>query len=180
MKELEELEARIRVLEDIQEITTMMATYAAWGDDGQYDRSQYDRIVDLFADDARMVVTFRGEPQAKGGFLGTREGKEAIAKFYTEALPAAGQSFHSHMLHTPVVTVDGDTAKGRWEFLGTSAVPSPSGEMVAHWNQGTYEIDFVKVDGQWKFKVWTFAFRFLTPYEGEGWVKTKMSGGIEG
>ena len=43
------------------------------------------------------------------------------------------------------------------------------------WEQGIYDMEFVKADGKWKISAATFTFNFSTPYE-DGWVKTRFPG----
>ena len=155
---LEELEARIRVLEDIEEVKRLMASYIYLVDD-----SQWDDIAAFFADNAR----------AEYGMLGSYDGKEAIGTFFKEVVSQAW-SWAVHQLLSPLVIVEGERAKGRWYIFCAATIPSPEGDR-AMWIQGAYDNEFIKVDGRWKFSQLRLVFNFFTPYE-EGWVKSGMMG----
>ena len=156
---MQELEARIRVLEDIEEIKSLMSTYTYL-----IDSSRWDDVAALFADNAK----------AEWNILGSYEGKEAIANLFKNIVSGT-IIWSAHMLLNPLVTVEGDKAKGTFYLFGPATVPSPEGER-AIWVQGRYDNEFVKKSGKWRFSLLKFAFTFMTPYE-EGWVKSKMMGG---
>ena len=95
---LEELERRVKLLEDIEEIKLLKRRYCAACDDG-YDA---DAIAALFTEDAVW----------DGGMRGKNEGREEIRRFFQKAperLP-----FAIHMVLNPIIEVDGDTARGIW------------------------------------------------------------------
>ena len=156
---LEELEARIKVLEDIEEVKRLMASYTYL-----IDAFRWDDVVALFADNAR----------AEYGFLGSYEGKEGIATFFKNVVPMAG-SWFVHQVLNPLVIVEGEKAKGTWYLFCAITAPSPEGDR-AMWIQGRYDNEFVREGGKWKFSLLRFVFNFVTPYE-EGWVKSGMMGG---
>ena len=98
---LEDLERRIKVLEDVEEIKRLKHHYCAVCDDN-YDA---DAIASLFTEDAVW----------DGGLWGKFEGREAIRGFFLEApqiLP-----FAIHMVLNPIIEVNGDSAKGTWYLL---------------------------------------------------------------
>lgn len=175
------LEARIRLVEDVEEIKKLMATYEEYLDSLQ----RLDEVMALFTEDAKFVVSFPGEAGAPDGaetsgkaegeaaLLGTYEGKEAIRGLLSELNPT-NYSYTAHLLTNPIVTVDGEKAKGGWYLLCPFTPLTPEGP-VAVWEQGTYDNEFVRVDGKWKVSLMRFQFNFSTPYE-DGWVKTKMRG----
>ncbi|ELY54912.1 hypothetical protein C491_17484 [Natronococcus amylolyticus DSM 10524] len=71
-----------------------------------------------------------------------------------------------HMLHNPLIEVDGDEATGRWRV--EEALVTTEGDAV--WAQGTYDHEYRRVDGAWKCSSWTFTVSYLTPYE-QGWAE---------
>jgi len=149
---LKELEARIRVLEDIEAIKKLRARYCFYADD-----FKQDEWVSLFAEDAKVDF----------GLMGTYEGKEGITAFFRDVVAVSG-SFYLHMCHNPFIEVDGDRARGRWYF----EVPATlRGTEQALWLGGKYEEEYVKVRGEWKFKFLRAVFDYMTPYEA-GWAKT--------
>ena len=153
---LEELEARIRVLEDIEEVNKVMASYCHF-----VNVSQWDDVMALFADNAK----------ADWGMLGTYEGKEGIATYF-ENMVAGIMPYTAHQMLNPIVTVEGNKAKGTFYLWAPTTVKMADVE-TAIWIQGRYDNEFVKEGGKWKFSLLRFAFDFMTPYE-DGWVKSKM------
>ena len=150
---MSENEARIRRLEDIEEIKQLQARYCYF-----IDTLQMEKVPDLFADD------FTAEYDPLGAFAT----KEELLGFLNGA--GAGASMMSHQVMTPLIEVDGDKATGTWYLFGPFTAKAPHGE-VANWIQGKYENDYVRADGKWKFGHLRFKFRLQSPYE-DGWVKT--------
>ena len=153
----ESLESRIQRLEDIEAIKQLKARYCALCDDG-YDA---DQLADLFTEDALW----------HGGSLGIAEGREKIRKFFQNT-PAV-MPFAVHMVMNPAIEVDGDTATGRWYlFQAATFQPAAKPAATALWGSARYDEEYVRVDGEWKFKSLRLTSRFWTPYE-EGWEKVK-------
>ena len=163
------LEARVRLIEDIEEIKKLMATYNECLDSLQ----KLDELMALFTGDAKFIVAAPGEAGAEAYLLGTHEGKEGIRSLLSQINPE-NYSYTSHHVANPFINVDGDKAKGRWYLLGLFTALTPEGPAAA-WEQGTYNNEFVKVDGKWMISLMRFDFNFSTPYE-DGWAKTRMSG----
>ena len=93
--------------------------------------------------------------------LGSHQGREAIERRFSATFP-----FSVHFLTNESIIVDGDTAGGTWRYLQTTVY---KGQAV--WIAGRYRNDFVRVQGQWKFRHVRIDGIFVTPYE-DGWVKT--------
>lgn len=149
------LEARIKKLEDIQEITNLQAKYSYL-----VDSSQIDDLIDLFAESFEWAVGFDE--------MTIFDSKPKLSRFLTKA-----DEFTPMMVHqpiTPLIEVDGEEASGTWYLVGmitseTSEGPKP------RWVQGRYDNEYVRVGDQWKFSRLHFKYNFLTPFE-DGWVKT--------
>ena len=163
------LEAKIRVVEDIEEIKKLMATYEDYLDS----LHRLDELMALFTEDAKFEVSFLGEAGAEGVLLGTYEGKESIRGLLSQINPTS-LSYCAHLVTNPIITVNGKKAKGRWYLLCPFTALTPQGP-AAVWEQGTYDNEFVKVDGKWRISLMRFEFNFSTPYE-DGWAKTRMRG----
>jgi len=160
-----ELEARIKKLEDIEEIRTLVWDYTYFLDYGDLDST-----LDCFVVDAEMEVGMRGgTAESRAALEGTYKGREAIGNLYRLVLPQKDRFSVAHMILNPVVTVEGEKAKGTFYLLETAA-----GER-AMWGQGRYDVAFAKVGGKWKISRFKFLWNFMTPYD-EGWVKTPMVG----
>ena len=166
MMKLEELERRLKILEDsvralqdIEEIKKLQRIY------GYYlEHWQWENIIDLFSDQTESVEV---------GDLGVFLRKEGVKKcFRRETVPP--EFLHVMMQLSGVVDVDpaGKTAKGRWYGFGLEALPL-EGVVRPMLSSGIYENEYVKEAGKWKFKKLHWFRIFLAPYE-DGWVKTPV------
>jgi hypothetical protein len=70
-----------------------------------------------------------------------------------------------HYVSNPIIEVSGDSASGIWYFLRPYTAPDGR----AHWASGTYDDDYRKVDGVWRFKTIKITNHFACPYD-EGWA----------
>jgi hypothetical protein len=110
---------------------------------------------------------------------GVYVGHESIQRWLTESIKPKHISrggMGLMMLLTPVIEVsrDGESARGMWHSFGCTASRTESG-LRATWQQGKYDCEFVKEDGQWKFRSIHWYINFRTPFD-EGWVKKQMVG----
>ena len=156
---LEDLEKRVRVLEDIEEIKRLKARYCANNDrntdpDRTYDA---DSIVKMFTEDAVFDL----------GMKGRFEGREKLRNLFTTAPQTA--SFSLHMVMNPVIEVDGDTAKGTWYLFNPLTLVEGN---RAAWGSARYDEEYVRVDGEWKFKSIKLTSIFRTPFD-QGWAKNR-------
>ena len=161
---LQELEARIRVLEDVEEIKKLMWNYTYWLDYGELDK-----VIDCFVDDAELDVRTRGEPGKGEALLNFAcKGKSSIREFYSLVLHEKDRFSASHLILNPVVTVEGDKANGIFYLLEPTAI------VRAMWGHGRYDMEYARVGDRWKITFFGFLWNFNTPYD-EGWVKTPMA-----
>jgi hypothetical protein len=151
---LEELEQRLRALEDIEAIKKLKARYCAHCDNN-YDA---DGIASLFTKEAVW----------DGGSFGKHEGQEAIRIFFRGAPQIF--PFAIHQVMNPIIEVKGEQATGSW-YLFQPATLAEGDQAV--WLAARYEEEYVKMGGEWKFKHLKVFPSFLTPYE-QGWVKKKF------
>lgn len=128
---LEEIEKRLRALEDLEEIKKLHRKYISY-----LDHLQFDRVLDLFTDDA--IVEVRDS--------GLKKGKKEIAEIYLGILAKRTSRKDGHLVGQPEITVDGNTARGHWIVYIFFSEPS------IQWVQGRNDCEYVKEDGQWKFK----------------------------
>ena len=143
---MSDLEARLRRLEDIEEIRKLKHYYYARCIDRMvclHDENAISETISRFADD--IVIDFTSLPVVRG--------KEAVAKFFREYVPL-GLSWCQHRVMNEVIEVDGDSARAEWYFdcpaffrRGTAAGFSGSG-LVA----GRYREEYIREDGVWKWK----------------------------
>ena len=153
---LEDLERRLRVLEDIEAIKKLKARYCAYCDNN-YDA---DGIAALFTEEAVW----------DGGNFGRYEGREAIRTFFRGAPRIF--PFAIHQVMNPIIEVEGEQAKGQW-YLFQPATLAEGNQAV--WLAARYEEEYVKVESEWKFKRLKVLPSFLTPYD-QGWVKKRFAG----
>jgi len=154
-------EARLRILEDTEEIKKLKAKYCYLVDVALSDPSKWDELLEYFSDQAKIDF----------GPFGGREGKEAVSKFFRRSV-AGSLLFSAHMAHNPIIEVEGDKAKGRWYFH----VPATDKRVNrAVWITEAYEEEYMKEEGKWKFSFIKAEFFHHTPFD-EGWVNTRMLG----
>ncbi len=152
--DLQEMEKRLKALEDVEEIKRLKHRYCGFCDDS-YDA---DGIAGLFTEDGIW----------DGGMMGRADGREGIRSFFLgspESMP-----FAVHMVMNPIIDVDGDTAKGTW-YLFQACTFGEGNRAV--WGSARYDEEYVRVDGAWMFKHLKLTSFFWTPFD-EGWVKTQF------
>ena len=152
---LGELEQRVRALEDVDAIRNLKARYAEYCDDSY----NPDKIASLFVEDAVW----------ESGPLGRYEGREAIREFFRGASQIF--TFAIHYSLNPQIEVTGDTARARWYLFMPCTVGEGDQGM---WRAGVDDEEYVRVDGEWKFKSKTSNSLFSTPFD-QGWAKVRFS-----
>ena len=150
---LEELESRVRTLEDTDAIRNLKARYAELCDDDYNPEG----IAALFAEDAVW----------EGGPLGRFEGRDAIREFFRGASKIF--TFAIHYSLNPQIEVTGDTARARW-YLFMPCTVSDGGR--AMWRAGIDDEEYVRVNGRWMFKSKKSTGVFSTPFD-SGWAKDR-------
>jgi ketosteroid isomerase-like protein len=108
-----------------------------------------------------------------GGVLGKAEGKDAFKESSRETFSEF--PFTRHLLHNPIIEVNGNDAWSKWYAL----IPSVTREGQAVWVQVTYEIEFRRVDGEWRISAYKPDLTFVSPYE-MGWEKQPFIEGMPG
>lgn len=150
-KQAESFERRIETLEAREAIKELRYNYC-------YSVDNFDRelFMDLFAPDA--VVTYEEL------HYGTYEGYEELQEYFD--LIEENRSFMAHMVHNPVIKVDGDgqTASGKWYF----EEPALDTKGKALWVQGRYDETYKIADGEWKFDSIEVSYNYIADYD-EGW-----------
>jgi ketosteroid isomerase-like protein len=152
---LEELERRVRTLEDVNAIRNLKARYAAYCDDGY----NPDKIAELFVEDAVW----------ESGSLGRFEGREAIREFFRGASKIF--TFAIHYGLNPQIEVSGDTAWARWYLFMPCTVAKGNRAM---WRSGIDDEEYLRVNGEWRFKSKTSSSIFSTPFD-QGWAQARFA-----
>ncbi len=154
LRRLEQMEARVRVVDDIQEICKLKARYCVNNDGGWPEQgpSHSGPALEDFVEDA----IWDGRP-----FLPVTQGREAIRKTQAEhqAIP-----FVMHCVMNPIITVDGDTASGRWSCI----IPITSADGEDRLLLGTYHEKYVRTSQGWKYSYIKFTAARAAPKIG-GW-----------
>lgn len=143
------LDDRVRRLEDREAIKELRAEYCY-----RIDNRDWDGFTALFTEDAHLDF----------GPIGSFDGHDAIREF-AENIVGARQPFLSHMLHNPVIDIDGDSGTGRWYF----EVPCTFDDGDAGWIQGRYRDSYRRDAGGWSFSGVTARFNYIARYD-EGWA----------
>ena len=139
---LEELEKRINVLEDIKEIKDLHREYIFW-----LASQKWDEIVECFAENATIEIATQRP----------RKGREEITTLFKDVVGRGnvipGVKLHrgGQFLFQPVITVDGERAKGHWILDRFYDDPSTPGGSTLKVRRGKYNTEYVKEDGKWKF-----------------------------
>jgi hypothetical protein len=134
MTKLADLEARIRVLEDIESIKKLKYRYFR-----ALDKKLWDELAECFTEDA---VADWG-PKWK-----SHKGREAIVNFSKRSLPDTVVGIHQG--HNPEIEITSNTtAEGVWELWDYA--------IDVHTNAGIrlmafYEDAYAKERGEWKIK----------------------------
>ena len=152
---LEDLERRIRMLEDIEEIKVLKRRYCSYCDD-DYDA---DGLASLFTEDAVW----------ESDKFGKSQGREEIRSQFQRAPQM--MPFAAHMVLNPIIEVNGDTGKGTWYLF--QACTFADGDR-AIWGSARYDEDYVRVNGHWMFQNLRLTSHFWTPFD-QGWVKTQFA-----
>ena len=147
---LEELEKRVKVLEDIEEIKQLHYDYIY-----ALNARKWEELIEMFAEDMIEDGFPRGE---------IRKGKKEIAKIFR----AMGKSFigtplHATLVAQPVISVKGNKAKGYWLWLGRINDPRvftslEDGEeaILVQPKLGRYDMEYKRVGGKWKISYLKF------------------------
>lgn len=141
------LEARVRLLEDREEIRALRDAYH-----GCINDRRFQEIADIFTDDAYVklgyLAEYRGRAEIDAGFsaMGARD------RFYIQ------QYIHSHRIF-----IDGDRGHGH-SYLDARYGRFGQSYLVA----GRYDDKYVRTGDGWKFQEMTIDFDYTVP-AGAGW-----------
>jgi carotenoid cleavage dioxygenase len=147
--ELEELGKRLQNLEDIEKIKQLQIRYV-----NGLMKCTWDEVVDMFTEDALVDL------QAHGPHKGRAEITELFHKKVGRGHIGQEGDFVVH----PLIEVDGDKATGSW--LLYLQMPYPRKRMSGQetdWSQGYYEMEYVKINGEWKISYLKWTERLSAP-----------------
>jgi hypothetical protein len=134
---LADLEHRIRTMEDTAAIENVIGAYGYF-----LDKQLWDRLAELFAEDATMEVSLRGV------YVGRQNIRRALELFGPNGIQPG--TLHNHMQLQPVIHVAADGRRAWARSRALSQLGSYQGTSL--WHGGVYESEFVKIGGVWKFR----------------------------
>lgn len=138
---MDDLEARVRTIEDRLAISDLVATYARAVDDRDLDLLRV-----LFSSDAVF-----------DSVAGRAEGPDAVIDYYADRLSRFTASFH--VPHSATVEFTGpDTATGIVAAHAEMAMPDG-----AFWVALRYHDDYVREEGRWRFRERTVKQLYALP-----------------
>lgn len=147
------MDAAIARLVDIEALRQLKARYCYL-----VDEANWDELEGLWTENA--VCDY--------GFFGRYEGRKPIMDSFFRGLVASASTFNAHLLHNPVVEVEGNLAHASWYFTAHTTVGGR-----AFWVMGKYRDRYARVQGEWKIASIVVEFKYYTPFD-EGWAKTPM------
>ena len=145
MTSLEEMEKRIQVLEDVEEIKKMKVRYMKACDD----HYNPEAIAALFTEDCIWSCNTDG----------IFHGKEELKDWFRSC--NLNTSWAMHYAISPIIEVDGNTATGEW-YMWMLATSVRNGACLY---AVQYEDKYEKIDGQWLCKEVHVFNRIATKYE---------------
>ena len=165
MATLEELEARIQILEDLEAIRKLKARYAQLCDN-KYNGGMAKGNADLEAVASQIAKLFVEDAVWDGGKqFGICKGTQEIYHRFKQG----SFNFAVHYFLMPHITIENNKAQGRW-YLWQAATLTDN---TAVWISGFEDDEYVKIDGQWLVSYMKITLLFLSPYD-QGWVKKKL------
>ena len=132
---LEELEKRVKALEDLEEIKKLHQKYI-----DLMDNLKYKEVLDLFTEDASVDISNSG----------VLKGKEGLTDIYINKLGRRTARSEGHFVIEPDITIKGNTARGTWLVYMLFSRPT------VEWVQGRNEAEYKKIGGKWKIKSMKF------------------------
>ena len=133
---IEELQSRVRVTEDVNEIKQLQWTYL-----NALMATDWDACASCFTEDA-LVDVYLHDPV---------RGRPAIEHWFKEELAQTHAGKEGDVCIHPIITVEGDTAKGNWLLYMMYFYPRTGQSMF--WVQGYYDMDYMRENGRWKIAV---------------------------
>lgn len=143
---LKKLEKRVRVTEDIQEIHQLQRRYV-----NALMCTEWDKAVDCFSMNAKINV-YLHKPI---------KGKAAIDKWFKEELSITHAGKEGDIVVHPIISVDGDKAKGSWLLYMMYFYPRTGQSLF--WVQGFYDMEYVRENGKWKISLMRWSERLGLP-----------------
>ncbi len=149
-KVLEEQQKRLQQFQDIRDLQELHTNYAYL-----LLVRDWEKIADLFTDDAVAILHKRGRFRGKGEII------DIFKKVVQNNSKGKGRD--SHVAVQPVIHVDGDKATAQWLMFVISADPATGHETIIQ--HGRHEMEYARINGAWKIKY----MLFTSPWPREAW-----------
>ena len=165
-KRIKELEKKVSVLQDLEEIKRLQRSY------GYYlEHWMYEEVIDCFSQSPDTVLNI---------MVGIFLGKEGIRRYFAgeKARGADPEMLHQIMQLSGVVDInaDGKTAEGRWYGFGAIALPTGKG-VLQNLTGGIYTVEYIKEGGKWRIHKLMWNPEINAP-PAVGWVKPERVANI--
>jgi hypothetical protein len=152
---IEELEKRVKVLEDIEEIKKLHYRYI-----NGLTTSNIEEILPCFSQNGRVDIH-------AGMAKNPAERKQIFEKLLSEHHIGKEGNFMVH----PVISVNGDKATGSWLLYLQFAQPRKMNprptifttDDAPDWMQGFYDVEYVRENGEWKISRLQYRCRLISP-----------------
>ena len=159
-EELDELEKRVTLMEDIQAIENLQKMYGYY-----FDTGMYQEVIDLFSEENTESVEVTDH--------GVFRGKEGVNRMYAGmvGMKRPGWMFFEVMQSQGVIEFapDSKTATGRWYTPSFECRPF-GGTKKQTWQFGVYDNAYIKENGKWYFKKLHWSLIYWTSFE-RGFLK---------
>jgi hypothetical protein len=168
LRRVDELERRLRIVEDVAALQRLKARY------GQLADARYDRRGPRAADELERIAgeiaaLFTEDAVWDGGpALGCCRGRREIF----ERMREPTLRFSWHYFVKPNIEVEGDAARGTWDILA----PCTSADGTALWMAGFEEDEYRRIDGRWLHSRMRLGVVFMAPHE-TGWAQQRSGSG---
>lgn len=145
---LEELEAKVQMLDDIEQIKQLQIRYVNY-----LTTCKWDELMDCFDEDGATDFPYPD--------IGLTRGKAAVEKDFRERIAKGHIGEEGNYCVHPLITVDGDRATGSWLLYIQYAKgrKQQNGDDMPGWIQGYYDMEYVKKNGEWKISLLRWSMR---------------------
>ena len=159
---MENLENRIRRLEDLAEIEQLLNIYIY-----MLTTMDFDNIFDECFSQTRDDVSIQASDS--GVYIGREHIKDRFFAKFMGFLKEVPGAFTMHLACNPVIEISPDGNRARSVALSPGCATDPQIK-EALWIWGTFSDEYIRENGSWKILHHAFIPLFRTPYD-KGWTK---------
>ena len=149
------MEKRVTLLEDTEKIKKLQAHYV-----NSLNLADYDELLNCFAEEAIVDL-----------HAGYAVGKNQIRDLFKNEISLVHVGQEGPFSVHPIITVNGDNAEGSWLLYIQYARPRKfvhkpvnlSTNEAPDWQQGYYDMKYVKMNGEWKIAYLKWRCRLMSP-----------------